>query len=100
MVRRTKVARFKRSSQSRENKKAHVGKTDLRAAMVREYGLVSEGTLRYILDALTWMRGDVFSKADYVIREIPARHPLVNGNKKLAWPQCRELLVEKCRARN
>ncbi|GEM_PF-1341803 len=50
-----------------------------------EYGFVSEGTLRYILDALTWMRGDVFSKAAYVIREIAARHPLVNGNKRLAF---------------
>ena len=43
-----------------------------------------EGTLRYILDALTWMRGDVFSKAAYVIREIAA-NPLVNGNKRLAF---------------
>lgn len=50
-----------------------------------EYGFVSEGTLRYILDALTWMRGDVFSKAAYVIREIAARRPLVNGNKRLAF---------------
>jgi death-on-curing family protein len=41
--------------------------------------------LRYILDALAWMRGDVFSKAAYVIREIAARHPLVNGNKRLAF---------------
>jgi death-on-curing family protein len=49
-----------------------------------EYGFVSEVTLRYILDAVTWMRGDVFSKADHVIREIAARHPLVNGNKRLA----------------
>jgi death-on-curing family protein len=50
-----------------------------------EYGLVSEGTLRYILDTLTWMRGDVFSKAAYVIRQIAERHPLVNGNKRLAF---------------
>jgi death-on-curing family protein len=50
-----------------------------------EYGFVSEGTLRYILDALTWMHGDVFSKAAYVIREIAGRHPLVNGNKRLAF---------------
>jgi len=50
-----------------------------------EYGFVSEGTLRYILNALTWMRGDLFSKAAYVIREIAARHPLVNGNKRLAF---------------
>jgi len=27
-----------------------------------EYGFVSEGTLHYIINRLTWMRGDVFSK--------------------------------------
>lgn len=31
------------------------------------------------------MRGDIFSKAAYVIHEIAARHPLVNGNKRLAF---------------
>lgn len=50
-----------------------------------EYGFVSEGTLHYIIDRLTWMRGDVFSKAAYVIREISTGHPLVNGNKRLAF---------------
>jgi len=50
-----------------------------------EYGFVSEGTLRYVLDSVTWMRGDVFSKAAYVIHEIAARHPLVNANKRLAF---------------
>jgi death-on-curing family protein len=50
-----------------------------------EFGFVSEGTLRYILDSLAWMRGDIFSKAAYVIHEIAAKHPLVNGNKRLAF---------------
>jgi len=50
-----------------------------------EYGFVSEGTLRYILDSLAWMRGDMFSKIAHVIREIATRHPLVNGNKRLAF---------------
>ena len=50
-----------------------------------EYGFVSEGTLRYILDNLEWMRGDMFSKTAHVIREIATRHPLVNGNKRLAF---------------
>ena len=50
-----------------------------------EYGFISEGTLRYILDNLEWMRGDMFSKTAHVIREIATRHPLVNGNKRLAF---------------
>jgi len=50
-----------------------------------EYGFVSEGTLRYILDSLAWMRGDMFSKTAHVICEIATRHPLVNGNKRLAF---------------
>ena len=50
-----------------------------------EYGFVSEGTLRYILDSLTWMHGDVFLKTAHVVCEIAARHPLVNGNKRLAF---------------
>lgn len=50
-----------------------------------EFGFVNEGTLRYILDSLAWMRGDIFSKAAYVIHEIAAKHPLVNGNKRLAF---------------
>jgi hypothetical protein len=33
-----------------------------------EYGFLSEGKLPYILDAVTWMPGDIFSKAAYVIR--------------------------------
>lgn len=49
-----------------------------------EYGFVSEGTLRYLLDAITSTRGDVFGKAVYVIHEVATKHPLVNGNKRLA----------------
>ena len=50
-----------------------------------EYGFVSEGTLRYILDSLAWIRGDVLSKTAHVICEIATGHPLVNGNKRLAF---------------
>ena len=50
-----------------------------------EYGFVSEGTLRYIVDSIRSMRGDVFSKAAFVIGEIASKHPLVIGNKRLAF---------------
>jgi death-on-curing family protein len=49
-----------------------------------EFGFVSEGTLRFILDAVNGMSGDVFTKAAYAIHEIAVKHPLVNGNKRLA----------------
>ena len=49
-----------------------------------EYGFVSEGTLRYVLDASTSMRGDIFTKAAYAVHEVAPKHPLVNGNKRLA----------------
>ncbi len=55
-----------------------------------EFGYVSEGTLRYILDALDHMKGDVFAKAAFAIHEIATKHPLVNGNKRLA------LALETC----
>ena len=50
-----------------------------------EYGFVSEGTLRYILDSLDSIRGDIFVKAAFVIDGVASRHPLVNGNKRLAF---------------
>lgn len=50
-----------------------------------EYGFVSEGTLRFIVDSLDSMRGDIFAKAAYVIHGIATKHPLVNGNKRLAF---------------
>ena len=50
-----------------------------------EYGFVSEGTLRYIVDSLDSMRGDIFAKAAYVIHGIATKHPLVNGNKRLVF---------------
>ena len=57
-------------------------------AMLREtggeFGFVSEGTLRFILDAVNTMRGDIFAKAAYAIHEVATKHPLVNGNKRLA----------------
>jgi len=40
------------------------------------------------------MCGDIPSKAAYVIREIAARHPLVNGNKRLAFA-LRALLLRR-----
>jgi death-on-curing protein len=46
---------------------------------------VSEGTLRYILDSLDSIRGDIIVKAAYVIHSIATKHPLVNGNKRLAF---------------
>ncbi len=50
-----------------------------------EYGFVSEGTLRYILDSFDMIRGDIFVKAAYVIHDVASKHPLVNGNKRLAF---------------
>jgi death-on-curing family protein len=50
-----------------------------------EYGFVSEGTLHYILDSLRSVRGDIFAKAAYVIHDVASKHPLVNGNKRLAF---------------
>jgi len=50
-----------------------------------EYGFVSEGTLHYVLESLDSIRGDVFSKAAYAIHGIATKHPLVNGNKRLAF---------------
>ena len=50
-----------------------------------EYGFVSEGTLRYILDSLDSLRGDIFTKAAYVIHDVASKHPLANGNKRLAF---------------
>jgi hypothetical protein len=50
-----------------------------------EYGFVSEGTLRYILDSMDSIRGDIFAKAAYAIHGIATKHPLVNGNKRLAF---------------
>ena len=50
-----------------------------------EYGFVSEGTLRYILDSMDSIRGDIFAKAAYVIHGIATKHPLANGNKRLAF---------------
>jgi len=49
------------------------------------YGFVSEGTLRYILDSLDSIRGGIFVQAAYVIHGIATKHPLVNGNKRLAF---------------
>jgi death-on-curing family protein len=49
-----------------------------------EFGFVSEGTMRYIVDALEHMKGDVFAKAAYAIHEIATNHPIANGNKRLA----------------
>jgi death-on-curing protein len=50
-----------------------------------EYGFVSEGTLRYIVESVESIRGDVFVKAAYVIHDVASKHPLVNGNKRLAF---------------
>ncbi len=50
-----------------------------------EYGFLSEGTLHYILDSLDSIRGDIFAKAAYVIHSVATKHPLVNGNKRLAF---------------
>ena len=50
-----------------------------------ESGFLSEGTLRYILHSLNSVRGDVFSKAAFVIHEIATKHPMINGNKRLAF---------------
>jgi death-on-curing family protein len=50
-----------------------------------EYGFVSEGTLRYIVDTLDSVRGDIFAKAAYAMQNIAAKHPLANGNKRLAF---------------
>jgi len=50
-----------------------------------EYGFVSEGTLHYILDSLESIRGDIFTKAAYVIHGIATKHPMANGNKRLAF---------------
>ena len=49
-----------------------------------EFGFVSEGTMRYIVDALEHMNGDAIAKAVYAIHEIATKHPLANGNKRLA----------------
>ena len=49
-----------------------------------EFGFVSEGTMRYIIDVLQHMKGDAFAKAAFAIREIATTHPLANGNKRLA----------------
>ena len=49
-----------------------------------EFGFVSEGTMRYIVDALEHMKGDAFAKAAFAIHEIATKHPLANGNKRLA----------------
>jgi len=50
-----------------------------------EYGFVSEGTLHFILDSLDSIQGDIFAKAAYLIHGIATKHPLVNGNKRLAF---------------
>jgi death-on-curing protein len=50
-----------------------------------ECGFVSEGTLRYIVESLESIRGDIFVKAAYVIHGVVSKHPLVNGNKRLAF---------------
>jgi len=50
-----------------------------------DYGFVSEGTLRYIVDSVNSIRGDIFVKAAYVIHGVATKHPLVNGNKRLAF---------------
>lgn len=44
-----------------------------------------KGTLHYILDSLGSIRGDIFVKAAYVIHGVASKHPLVNGNKRLAF---------------
>ncbi len=49
-----------------------------------EFGFVSEGTMRYIVDALEHMKGDAFAKASFAIHEIATKLPLANGNKRLA----------------
>jgi death-on-curing family protein len=49
-----------------------------------EFGFVSEGTMRYIVDALENMKGDAIRKASFAIHEIATKHPLANGNKRLA----------------
>lgn len=49
-----------------------------------EFGFVSEGTMRYIIDVLEHMKGDAFAKAAYAIHEIATKHPLANANKRLA----------------
>lgn len=49
-----------------------------------EFGFVSEGTMRYIVDTLDHMEADAFAKAAFAIHEIATKHPLANGNKRLA----------------
>jgi death-on-curing family protein len=49
-----------------------------------EFGFVSEGTMRYIVDTISHMKEDAFSKAAFAIHEIATKHPLANGNKRLA----------------
>ena len=49
-----------------------------------EFGFVSEGTMRYIVDTLDHMEVDAFAKAAFAIHEIATKHPLANGNKRLA----------------
>jgi len=49
-----------------------------------EFGFMSEGTLRYIIDTLNHMEADAFTRAAFVIYEIATKHPLANGNKRLA----------------
>lgn len=49
-----------------------------------EFGFVSEGTMRYIIDALTHMEVNAFAKAAFAVHEIATKHPLANGNKRLA----------------
>jgi death-on-curing protein len=50
-----------------------------------EYGFLSEGTLHFILDSLDSIGGDIFAKAAYLMHGIATKHPLVNGNKRLAF---------------
>jgi len=49
-----------------------------------EFGILSEGNLRFTLDFVKYYGEDVFDKVAYLMYNIVVLHPFVNGNKRTA----------------
>jgi len=49
-----------------------------------ELGVLYEGGLRYLLETLPQIKGDLFAKASHLTVRFVLTHPLINGNKRVA----------------
>jgi len=49
-----------------------------------ELGVLYEGGLRYLLETLSQVKGNLFAKASHLMVRLVSTHPFINGNKRVA----------------